>query len=270
MKKAILSLFLSLVLLTLCAFAGASDAVTDAYLRKLSAAPGRSLDEVQPMLDALLDFEGMLPDEAVSGFLEFLGRIVGSLCDDHWNDEAFAGALGDDGLISTRHGESGIGYSTNYGAMRAALNNRLSEAYGRYLELTETYFSYYLVDDMAMMISWDDLAQYIIDWSVFKISYPRFLDIETVDSDIRLGVILYAGCFILDNTPVIYKNALSKDVRASYESFLSDPASGDALYYDDIAALYKVWKDNGFKYTKAVQNYINDLEVKLFGAEGEG
>jgi hypothetical protein len=271
MKKAILSVFLSLVLLVPCAFAEASDADIAAYLQKLSAAPGRSLDEARSMLDALLAFEGTLPDEAVSGFMAFLGRIVDSLCDEYWDDETFADTLGENDLVSTRGGEGGIGYGFNYGAARAAFGDRLSEAYERYLELMEIHFSDYMVDDMALRTSWDGLAQFIIDWSVFRISYPRFIEVESVDNDIKFGVYLYTGCFNLDNTPVIYRNALSEEVRASYESFLSNPASADViLYYDDIAALYKVWKDNGFKYTKAVQKFIKDFEIKLYGTEGEG
>jgi hypothetical protein len=270
MKKILLSLFLSLALLVPCALAEASDGVTEAYLKKLDAAPGNSLDEARPMLDELLAFDGTLPDEAVSGFMDFLGRIANSLCDEFWDDEAFADGLGESDLVSTRFGEGGIGYGVNYGAARAAFGDRLSEAYERYLELTETYFSGYLVDDMALMTSWDGLAQFIIDWSVFRISYPRFIEIDAVDSDIEFGVYLYAGCFNLDNTPVIYNNALSEDVRASYERFLDNPASADVLYYDDIATLYDLWKGGNFKYTKAVQNFIADLEVKLYGIEGEG
>ena len=222
MKRAV-SFFLSLILLAPCALsavpalAEATDAAIAAYLQGLNAAPGRSLDEARSMLEALLAFEGTLPDEAVSGFMTFLARIADSLCDEYWDDEAFADTLGDNDLVSTRHGEGGIGYGTNFGAARAAFGDRLSEAYELYLELAETYFSSYMVDDMALLISWDGLARFIIDWSAFRISYPRFIEIGAVDSDIEFGVYLYAGCFNLDNTPVIYKNALSEDVRVSYE-----------------------------------------------------
>jgi len=275
MKRTV-SLFLSLILLVTCALAAvpalaeASDAAVAAYLQELNAAPGKSLDEARFMLDALLAFEGTLPDEAVSGFMTFLARIVDALCDEYWDDEAFADALGDNDLVSTRHGEGGIGYGTNFGAARAAFGGRLSEAYEMYLELAEKHFASYMVDDMALLTSWDGLAQFIIDWSAFRISYPRFIEIGAVDSDIEFGVYLYAGCFNLDNTPVIYNNALSEDVRASYEWFLNAPGSGDVLYYDDIAELYEVWKANGFKYTKAVQKCIKDIEIKLYGMEGEG
>jgi predicted secreted protein len=187
------------------------------------------------------------------------------LIDEYWDDDAFAENLGDNDLISPRYGEGGIGYGANYGSVRAAVGGRLSEAYDRYLELCETYFSGYMVDDMALMISWDDLAQFLIDWSVFRISYPRFIEIDTVDSVIRFGLYLYAGCYNLDNTPVIeYDNTLSPEVKASYEKFLSNPASGDVLYCDDIERLYEVWTVNNFEYTQDVQDFIEELEAKLY------
>ena len=277
MKRAVVSLFLSIILLASCAVAAApafariSDHATAAgYIEEMAAATGTSLDDARSLLDALLAYEGTIPDEVVSGFMDFLDRVVVSICDEYWDDEAFADTLGDDDLVSTRGGEGGIGYGVNYGAVRAAFGDKLSDAYDWYLELMEKHFSSYLVDDMALRPSWDGLAQFIIDWTDFRLCFPRFVELDAVDSDIEFGVYLYTGCFNLDNTPVIYKNALSEEVKASYEWFLSAPGSSEVLYYDDIAALYKVWKDNGFKYTKAVQKFIKDFEVKLYGTEGEG
>ena len=227
--------------------------------------PTKLLAEAQHLLDELLSCDGTLPDAAVSEFMDALAGISDSLCDDYWDDDAFVEKLGDDSLISPRYGEGGVGYGVNYGAVRAALGGRLSEAYDRYFELSETYFSAYLVDDMALMLSWDDLAQLLIDLSVFRISYPRFIEIDSVDDDIRFGLYLYAGCFNLDNTPVIdYDNTLSPEVTASYEKFLSNPASGDVLYYDDIERLYEVWKAREFTYTQDVQDFIEELEAKLY------
>jgi len=271
MKKTLLPLLLSLVLAAFCGLnampvcAESSDAFAAAYAEKLDAAPGTSLDEAQTLLGELLSCDGTLPDAAISGYMDFLYRISASLLDDYWDDDAFAENLGDNSLISPRYGEGGIGYGANYGAVRAALGDRLSEAYGRFFELSETYFSGYLVDDMALMISWDGLAQFLIDWSVFRISYPRFIEIDSVDGDIRFGLYLYAGCFNLDNTPVIYyDDTLSPNVKASYEKFLNDPASGDVLYYGDIEELYEVWKANSFMYTQDVQDFIAELEAKLY------
>ena len=269
MKKTFLLMLLALavycVLSAMPVSAESPDAFAASYLEKLNAAPGESLDEAQALLDALLSYDGTLPDAAVSDYMDFLYRISNSLCDDHWEDAAFAENLGDSHLISPRYGEGGIGYGANYGAVHAALGDRLSEAYDRYFEIRETYFSGYLVDDMALMISWDDLAQFLVDWSVFRISYPRFVEIDSVDGDLRFAMYLYAGCFNLDNTPVIDDDdALSPEVKASYEKFLNDPASGDVLYRDDIENLYELWRVNSFTFTQDVQDFIEELEAKLY------
>lgn len=274
MKKTFVALLLFLLFVAFYAltaipsFAESTDAFTVSYDKKLNAATGKSPDEARTLLDELLSCDGTIPDAAVSGYMNFLGKILSSLSDNYWDDEEYAESLRNNDPISPRYGEGGIGYGANYGAIHTALGGRLSEAYDRYFEIMETYLTGYLVDDMALMISWDDLAQYLVDLSVFRICYPRFIEIDSLDDDLRFGFYLYAGCFNLDNTPVVdYDNTLSPDVKASYEKFLNDPASGDVLFYKNIEMLYQVWKDNNFVYTLDVQNYIAELEAKLYGAE---
>ena len=235
------------------------------FVSEPNEASYKSLEDIQALLNDLLASSGTLTDEAVSDFIAFVAEAGYYLFDDHWNDHVFAEGLGEDSLISPRFSESGIGYDVHYSALRARLQGRLSEAYDRYLTLCEKYFSAYIVDDLALMMTWEDMAHFLIDWSVFRTSYPRFLKAEIVDDDIRFGLFLYAGCFDLVNTPVIDENRLSPDVKASYEMFLSHPSSGDCLYYDDIAHLYDMWKTNDFMYTEQVQAAIKALEIMLYG-----
>ena len=270
MKRKFLILLLCITICISASVTALADAAvygsdfTAAYSIKLNTAPGTSLDEAQAFLDELLAFDGTLPDAAVSAYFGFIARISDALWDDHYDDDAFAESLGVDSIISPRYGEGGIGYALNYGATRAALTGRLSDAFEDYLTIMAKYFVGYIVDDMALMLTWDELAQLLVELSVFRISYPRFDLIATVDSDIEFCVLLYAGCYNLDNTPVIYyDDTLNAEVKASYEKFLSDPASGDVLYYDDIALLYDIWKANDFKCNDAVRAAISALENKL-------
>lgn len=213
--------------------------------------------------------DGRLLDADVQKFMKFVDQVCDYLCNEYWDDATVYGILQEDSLISVREGESGIGYGPNYAAIHTVLNGKLSKAYDTYLRHMTEYLSRYLIDDMALMLSWDQLAQLLVDWSVFLKDYPDFIAVDSVNSNLRYGLYLYAGCFNLDNTPVIAYDAaleiemLEESVKASYEKFLSNPANEVCVYYADIEALYKTWERNNFEYTQEVKDFIDGLDAKL-------
>jgi len=254
--------------LTPAAGAGDPDAFVAAYQKKISQAKGVAADETVALLADLLSYDGILPDEAVYSYLDFVKDVCIYLEDEHWSDPGVYESLREDSIISVREGEGGVGYWLNYIAIRAALGGKLSAAYDTFLALMGQYLSGYLIDDMALMISWDELAQFLVDWSVFQQNYPDFVEIESVASDLRFGLYLYAGCFNLDNTPVILHDImLAQEVQESYAKFLGDPKNSACVYYSEIEALFAVWQDNEFVYTQAVKDFIHELDVQLYGEE---
>jgi len=158
-----------------------------------------------------------------------------------------------------------IGYGTNYTAIHAALSGKLSDAYESYLKLREKYDSAYWVSDGALGMSWDDLAQMLIDWSGFQKSYPDFVDRASVNDTLESALRLYTGYLNLDNTRVIQMNysrtaaTLAQDVKASYEKFLGDPQNKVCVSYNVIDTLYQTWKASQFQYTQAVKDFYTAL-----------
>jgi hypothetical protein len=223
------------------------------------------LTRIDVRLSAMISRNGILPDSEVKEFLDFIGEVSDYLNNDYWVDLNNYEDLPEHRLISFRFGEGGIGYGLNYTAIRTALYGRLSEAYTVFLELREQYNSQYLIDDMALRMSWDEWAQMIIDWSSFQRNYPDFVE----NISVTFYVWIYVGCFNLDNTPVIWhitleQSILEQSVKASYERFLSNPESKIVAYYDDIEALYKIWEASNFEYTQSVRDFIDALEAKLY------
>ncbi|MCL2146345.1 MAG: zinc-ribbon domain-containing protein [Synergistaceae bacterium] len=236
-----------------------------AYIKMIENAPGETVEETEVFMADLLTYRGILPDSAVSSFISLVNRVADHLSEVYWNDDAFYEKLRGNSFISARLGEGGIGYGVNYTAINVALTGRLSPAYNRYLGMTEQYLSNYLVDDMALMISWDDLAQWIVDLSSLMEDFPDFIENEAVNGDLRFALYLFAGCFNLDNTPVIdYNDQLSPEVKASYEKFLANPESKACGYYDDIETLYNLWDSNNFRVSKDVSDFIKELEERLY------
>jgi len=213
----------------------------------------------------MLQSGDILPDETVSIFMEMVGNISNYFSFVHWDDPVIYENIRQGDLVSVRYHEGMIGYGANYIEIHAALSGKLSEAYDTYLAYAGEYFTHYIIDDMALMISWDDLAKYIVDWSVFHQENPDFVASGDVSHSILLGVAVYTGCIQLDNTPVIDNGELVEEVKESYIRFLNNPENRACDYYFDIEALYQVWEDNGFWYALDVEDYIKDLDARLFG-----
>ena len=266
MKKRIISLAVALLLLAASAHAAGMSSAEADFIDRLSRAEGGSIQEAQEYIDEMTRLEGVLSDETVSNYLEYLWIISDTLTDEYWDDYEFGELLPPEWVVSARFGEGGVSFGPNYAAIYDILGGKLSDAYNQYFSLTAKYLTGYLVDDMALMISWDDLAQWLIDWSAFEAEYPDFVDIDEVWGNLRFGMYLYAGCFNLDNTPMIdfSKNTLTPEVRSSYEKFLADPASESCIYYDEIKALYGLWRDNNFVCSAEVQDHIESIDAFLY------
>ena len=237
---------------------GNKDFDTDAYKEKLNNILWSSIEDTEFAISDLIAYDGVLPDEAAYAFLEVVNTVGYSLDNAMLADDFVKPELNENSYISPRYSESLELYGTNYIAIHKALSGKLSEAFEDYLRLMTKYNSSYMIDDSALQITWDELAQFLIDWSNFEIKYPEFFPME-IEGALDFGFMLYSGQATLDNTPLIVDDKLSPEVQASYEGFLAYPENEICAYYTNIKILYEMWKTNDFKYTEQVKEVINLL-----------
>ena len=213
------------------------------------------LEEIQNRLDLLLATEGVLRDAAVHTFLESIGSTTLEYLNvNAFNDPECYEVLKENDFISTRYSAGGVGYGPNYAALHAALRGRLTAAYDAFLAFLTKYHSSYIVNDRRLQLSWDELAQYLIDWCGFTARYPVFPYTEEVSHTYIES--LYTGGIPLDNTPFVVEGRLAQELRDSYESFLADTTNRNCSSYAYIEALYLVWRENDFEYTSYVSSFI--------------
>ena len=218
------------------------------------------LNELQSRTAALLSVDGVLPDAVVQSLSDYIFQSADYLNNSYFNDAACFEKLHDDSFISIRIGEGGIGYGPNYAAMQRVFAGRLSAAYEAYLSIQAIYYAQYIMDDMALVLTWDALGQYLIDWCAFKSTHPGFIDIAAEDISHGFLLRLYTGNIPLDNSRVFDEgNNLNQALKESYEHFLGDPLSRNCDAYGQIEALYQVWQENQFMYTPSVITFIESL-----------
>jgi hypothetical protein len=227
----------------------------------------------------MLDYQGVLPDDAIAAYLYFLDahleawyvkdltpwyeRFGGDLYDwqfAHYCD-AIATGFNEKNFVYARPGY--YKFSINYTTIYNALNGKISAAASSFFQLSAKYSMEALDGDGALAVSWDTLAEIMIDWSVFKKTYPGFSPMELVDNYIRGG--LYCYIFGLDNSSPYWLDdyKLKDEVRDSYEKFISDPQNKDFFFYDDIVNLYDAWKSNDFIYCDDVRAFLEEIRDKI-------
>ncbi|MCL2121916.1 MAG: hypothetical protein FWH28_06660 [Clostridiales bacterium] len=215
------------------------------------------LEEIQNRLDLLLATEGVLRDAAVNTFLETLeSTTLEYLNVNAFNDPECYELLTENDFISQRNTAGGVGYGPNYAALHTALSGRLTAAYDAFLSFQVKYHSDYIVNDRRLRLSWNEVAQYLIDWCSIRARYPVFPYADEVSHTYLESI--YTGGILLDNTPFVVENQLAQELRDSYESFLADTTNRNCSSYAYIEALYLVWRENAFEYTTFVSSFIEN------------
>lgn len=253
-----------------------------AYQEKLKNMRDTSFRDAKTAISDLTEFEGILPDEAVKVYLDFLGENMGDWfnkemgpnynienssyeIEQDYYDKAKASEFNEKYYVYIRYeGEGYFGFTRNYKTIHNALKDKLSDAFDSYLELCSKYYLECAQYDAALVITWDELAEELVAWSIFKKDYPNFIDIERVDWALSYGMFVY--CFGMDNTPTLdgywsdnRETILYDEIRVSYEKFLNNPENKVCIYYEDINKLYNAWKDANFKADKKVEDILEKI-----------
>jgi len=123
----------------------------------------------------------------------------------------------------------------------------------------------YYIMDMALWISWDQLAERIIMREEY---YKKYKDTDFKEQAIDLKEFndvylrIYTCEAIIDNTPPYEypDNRLGEELLNSYKKYMQEHM--DSEYYQTIKKIYEVFEQNDFIYNDEV---MNDVYIAIFG-----
>jgi hypothetical protein len=123
----------------------------------------------------------------------------------------------------------------------------------------------YYIMDMALWISWDQLAERLIMREEY---YKKYKDTDFKEQAIDLKEFndvylrIYTCEAIIDNTPPYEypDNRLEEELLNSYKKFMQEHM--DSEYYQTIKKIYEVFEQNDFTYNDEV---MNDVYIAIFG-----
>ncbi len=152
-----------------------------------------------------------------------------------------------------------------YNIFKPYLSEGLNDLNYIYSEEQKQVGDTYYIMDMALRISWDQLAERIIMREEY---YKKYKDTDFNEQAIGLKEFndvylrIYTCEAIIDNTPPYEypDNRLEEELLNSYKEFMHEHR--DSEYYHTVKKIYEVFKQNGFCYNNEV---MNDVYKAIFG-----
>jgi len=144
-------------------------------------------------------------------------------------------------------GEKGGWFEERFGTI-------LTQPFKKYLYIRTDEMRQGFARDGGLLISWDQLAEYIATWEQFLGKYPDFVE----KGEIRERLDVYVRTFLtgMDNSPIhtINSKRLSADVKAAYEMFIRE--NRDSAYYKLVKDYYDMLKSKQFTVPDNVDEYF--------------
>lgn len=118
----------------------------------------------------------------------------------------------------------------------------------------------YLIDDLALMIAWDQLSDRIIKWEVYLAKYPQSSLKDDVESSIRLYFNIYTTGGGLENTPAYRLGTLTDTVKVSYERFIEHYP--ESKFTGLIKDYYAILRLHDFSLSPEIIEFLQQHSIK--------
>ncbi|WLR50391.1 hypothetical protein LC040_14130 [Bacillus tianshenii] len=162
----------------------------------------------------------------------------------------FAEFVQKNGLVFVENGEGMLGIAINYKWMQKQLYDELSAQINDYFAIRQNLN---VVSDGTLTISWDELADRIINLEDFMMRNPTFS--KSPDLHQYYYQFLTYYLFGIDNSPVFDSNGkLLPEVKDSYERFMQ-MYDNQQTYYT-IKGYYDILQKNQFVRSKESSSYV--------------
>lgn len=247
----------------------------------LSSLPNNDLASIKTALDkckASLTENISANDEILRKFIPFYHSVIDNVNSITEGKQEYSE---EDLLINgirKSFSESGEFYSGSPDFLYENFYPFVSEGLKEYLrierdEMKQT--STYLLEDAALSISWDELADRILVWEGFINRFPQYLEAARAKSSIEFYLWVYTAS-TLDNTPVfMHQNkSLNPGVKASYEKLIA--SNNDSKCRTIITEYYSILKKNNFVLTNESIEYLKGKSIdvewleRLMNLPGQG
>jgi len=214
-------------------------------------------------------FEGLrVPDEALRAYESILRRVAYAFSEE--NDWSIP-AEKDPGLplfLVAAFGEDNSELRVDYAALEEGLRGKLTPEGEAYLAERKADEAQSLWVNGYLQVSYDELAEIIVRKAAFEARCPNFVTPWTED----MPDWIYLTCamdlleeYLHGNKTVGHPGAdfrngpIDPEVRASFESFLSNEAYKSCAYYNSVKAVYDLLEANAWEYDDDLRAEIDAL-----------
>ena len=116
-----------------------------------------------------------------------------------------------------------------------------------------------IVSDAALLISWDQLARYIVRRQKFISAYPSAALAVQMKEEMNYYIGWLDGSLPLDNTPVYsYRGVYSEEAKEAYRYVINN--STDERLVSRFTTIYEMLEDSGFMASSDIKDYLWNLE----------
>ncbi len=143
---------------------------------------------------------------------------------------------------------------TNFANVVSAGLKRYLEILNKEMKQTRTY----VIEDMGLSISWNELADRIIAWEQFSKDFSDYPEAKDAKSKKDFCLYIYIASY-LDNTPLFLNGKLTDDTKASYERFVTKYSNSSS--FDLIQGYYQILKENDFVLNQKAIDYLKSNKI---------